>query len=94
MPRQISIDFDRFLTGDDDDDDDGDEPTKEQCKKYITQACPKAEKGKTPFDSYLIKFNVIFCNKLQFVKWSNGFSLQLSIIFLLKAKILRCKDRC
>jgi len=33
------------LAGDDDDDDDDDEPTIEQCKKYITQACPKSEKG-------------------------------------------------
>ncbi len=40
--------FKLLSTGDDDDDDD-DEPTKEQCKKYITQACPKAEKGKSPF---------------------------------------------
>ena len=29
------------------DDDDDDEPTIEQCKKFISKACPKAEKGKT-----------------------------------------------
>ena len=63
-----AIDFDRLLTGDDDDDDDNDnEPTKEQCKKYITQACPKGEKGKTPFVTFLINFNANLYKKLQFL---------------------------